>query len=121
MWKFRNPFKKNYSSSYYGRGGNRPLFTAPTSVPAQEPAVPKERPKPVVAHTPVQTDWEQRRFELMKMLVAQDRRSVVLGKLRATDKQIAAKARSLADAAIMELQTHPYKSSSDEEGEKSDV
>jgi len=121
MWKFRNPFKKNYSSSYYGRGGNRPLFTAPTSVPAQEPAVPKERPKPVVAHTPIQTDWEQRRFELMKMLVAQDRRSVVLGKLRATDKQIAAKARSLADAAIMELQTHPYKSSSDEEGEKSDV
>lgn len=121
MWKFRNPFKKNYSSSYYGRGGNKPLFTAPTSVPAQEPAVPKDRPKPVVAHTPVQTDWEQRRYELMKMLVAQDRRSVVLGKLRATDKQIAAKARSLADAAIMELQTHPYKSSSDEEGEKSDV
>ena len=121
MWKFRNPFKKNYSSSYYGRGGNKPLFTAPTSVPAQEPAVPKDRPKPVVAHTPIQTDWEQRRFELMKMLVAQDRRSVVLGKLRATDKQIAAKARSLADAAIMELQTHPYKSSSDEEGEKSDV
>lgn len=121
MWKFRNPFKKNYSSSYYGRGGNKPLFDAPTSVPVQEPAVPKERPKPVVAHTPIQTDWEQRRFELMKMLVAQDRRSVVLGKLRATDKQIATKARCLADAAIMELQTHPYKSSSDEEGEKSDV
>lgn len=120
MWKFRNPFKRNYSSPYYGRGGNRPLFDAPTSVPVQEPAVPKERPKPVVAHTPIQTDWEQRRFELVKMLIAQDRRSVVLGKLRATDKQIATKARCLADAAIYELQTHPFKGY-DEGGEKSDV
>lgn len=52
-------------------------------------------------------DWEQRRFELTKMLVAQDRRSVVLGKLKATNKQIAANARILADTAIQELQQHP--------------
>lgn len=53
-------------------------------------------------------DWEQRRFELMKMLVGQDRRSVVLGKLKATNKEIAHNSRLLADAAIMELKDHPY-------------
>ena len=47
--------------------------------------------------------WEQRRWELTRCLVAQDRRSVVLGKLNASEKQIARKARLLTDATIDEL------------------
>ena len=97
-------------------------MTSPIMIPQpQEPAAPIERPKPVVACAPNEPDWEQRRFEIVKMLVAQDRRSIVLGKLRASHKQIAANARSLADAAIKELQTNPFKSEDDEGGEKTDV
>lgn len=50
--------------------------------------------------------WEQRRWELVRYLVAQDRRSVVLGKLQASPKTIASKARELADATINELRTN---------------
>lgn len=50
--------------------------------------------------------WEQRRWELTRYLVAQDRRSVVLGKLQASPKTIASKARELADATINELLTN---------------
>lgn len=50
--------------------------------------------------------WEQRRWELVRYLVAQDRRSVILGKLRASAKTIAGKARELADATILELRTN---------------
>ena len=54
--------------------------------------------------------WEQRRWELVRYLVAQDRRSVILGKLRASSKAIAAKARELADATIEELRNNQMKS-----------
>ena len=50
--------------------------------------------------------WEQRRWELARYLVAQDRRSVVLGKLNMSDRAIARKARQLADATINELRTN---------------
>lgn len=120
MW---NPFKrKNYASPYYGKG-NRALFTSPPMIPQQQDEAKTSVAAPshsITTAKPAEPDWEQRRFELVKMLVGQERRSVVLGKLRANDKQIAAKARSIADAAIYELQTHPFKSH-DEAGEKADV
>ena len=50
--------------------------------------------------------WEQRRWELTRYLVAQDRRSVVLGKLNSSASAIARKARQLADATILELRNH---------------
>lgn len=118
--KFKNPFKrKNYASPYYGKG-NRALFTSPPMIPQQETAAPIERPKPVAPapKEPTAPDWEQRRFELACKIALQERRSVVLGKLKATDRQIAAKARSIADAAIQELQTHPFKSHEADEGTK---
>ena len=120
--KFKNPFKRNYASPYYG--GNGALFQGSAVPLRKEPKteMPKElepitTPVPV-RFTPTSTapDWEQRRFELFKMLIAQERRSVVLGKLQANDKQIAAKARSITDYAIMELQRHPFKSHDDDEG-----
>jgi hypothetical protein len=126
--KIKNIFRKKnkYASPYYGSNGA--LFNS-SAVPLRLEQQPEQEVKQKIKASqlppppdprPTEPDWEQRRFELMKMLVAQDRRSVVLGKLRATDKQIAAKARCLADAAIYELQTHPFKGY-DEEGEKSDV
>ena len=60
--------------------------------------------------TPEEIDaekWEQRRWELVRYLVSQDRRSVVLGKLQASPKTIASKARELADATINELLNNP--------------
>lgn len=115
--------RKKYASPYYG--GTGPLVNAPSFPQPQE----REETKPAldISHVrvpcprPNEQDWEQRRFELVKMLVGQERRSVVLGKLRANDKQIVAKARKLADAAIKELQTHPFESEDDEGGEKTDV
>ena len=118
--------RKNYASPYYGGRGALfkcsavPLRTeAEKSDNAKEPAT-IEAPAPV-RYTPTSAapDWEKRRFELVKMLIAQERRSVVLGKLKASNKQIAATARSLADAAIKELQTHPFKSH--DEGAKEDA
>ena len=50
--------------------------------------------------------WEQRRWELVRYLVAQERRSVVLGKLNASVSAMARKARQLADATITELRTN---------------
>lgn len=110
MWPFT---KKNYASPYYGGKGNRALFTAPPMIPQQQEEAKTSAAAPshsITTGVPADPDWELRRFEMMKMLVAQERRSVVLGKLRANDKQIVAKARSLTDAAIRELQTHPFKS-----------
>ena len=49
--------------------------------------------------------WEQRRWELTRYLVAQERRSVVLGKLNSSVSAMARKARQLADATIHELRT----------------
>ena len=118
MWPFK---RKNFASPYYGKG-NKALFTSPPMIPQQQEELPKSTSAPVqvIKREPAEPDWELRRFELVKMLIAQERRSVVLGKLRANEKQIAAKARSIADAAIRELQTHPFKSH-DEEADKPDV
>lgn len=49
--------------------------------------------------------WERRRWELTRYLVAQERRSVVLGKLNSSVSAMARKARQLADATIHELRT----------------
>ena len=54
--------------------------------------------------------WEQRRWELARYLVAQERRSVVLGKLNSSVSAMARKARQLADAMIDELRTNKPKS-----------
>lgn len=109
-------FKKNQDSPY----GKEPLFGSsalPLRREEQEQLTTSSR---FITSTKKETgpDWELRRFELVKMLIAQERRSVVLGKLKANDKQIAAKARSIADAAIKELITHPFKN--DDECEKTD-
>ena len=98
--------RKRKDSPYYGEQ----LFSG-SALPLRRD---DEEPKPAPVRftptkkEPLEPDWELRRFELAKMIVAQERRSVVLGKLKANDKQIAAKARSIADAAIKELITHPY-------------
>jgi hypothetical protein len=118
MW---NPFKrKNYASPYYGKG-NRALFTSPM------PPMPLDQPQQVKTNNshlpepsnvppppkPAEPDWEQRRFELVSRLMCQERRSVILGKLQATPKQIANYARVQADAVVKELMNHPMKTSDD--------
>lgn len=111
-------FKRKRKDSPYGK---EPLFGSsalPLRREEEEQPAPIEKPKPVHVPAPAGPDWELRRFELVKMIVAQERRSVVLGKLKANDKQIAAKARSIADAAIKELTTHPFQN--DDECEKTD-
>ena len=121
--KIRNLFNRcrKYASPYYG--GTSPLFNS-SAVPLrreQQPEpqeLPKSTPVPVQVKevekkVPADPDWEQRRFELMKMLLAQERRSVVLGKLQASNKQIANTARVLADAGIRELMNHPMEESHD--------
>jgi hypothetical protein len=125
MW---NPFKKrkNYASPYYGENG--PLFGNGAAMPLRQDTEDTGR-KPVldisqvrVPYTkPNELDWEQRRYEVARILVAQDRRSVVLGKLKASHRQIAANARALADALINELQTHPCKRENEDGGETDDV
>ena len=110
-------FKKNQDSPY----GKEPLFGSSALPLRREVDEQKTTSSRFITPTKKETgpDWELRRFELVKMLVAQERRSVVLGKLRASNKQIAANARAMADAAIKELQTHPYetKDESREENE----
>ena len=114
--KLKDLFKrKKFASPYYGRG-NQPLMCAPQLNRDEQP-LPEQPVRKKPAEMPI--DWELRRFELMKVLIAQDRRSVVLGKLRATNKQIAANARLLADASIREMQTNPLKSH--EEGRDGDA
>ena len=124
--KLKNPFRKKnkYASPYYG--GNGALFHG-TNVPLRPIEEPKEEknvtaPVPVAPDPkePTEPDWEQRRFELVSRLMCQERRSVILGKLQATPKQIANYARVQADAVVKELQTHPFKSH-DEEADKADV
>lgn len=118
--KFKNPFRrKNYASPYYGgtgalfQGSAVPLRPEPETEKPKEPAT-IETPAPVrFTPTSAAPDWEQRRFELAWKIALQERRSVVLGKLKATDRQIASKARCLSDAIVKELQTHPYKSDDD--------
>ena len=112
--------RKNYASPYYG--GKGALFEG-SAVPFR-PETETEKPKePATIETPAPVrftptsaapDWEQRRFELAWKIALQERRSVVLGKLKATDRQIASKARCLSDAIIKELQTHQFKSDDDE-------
>ena len=101
-------FKKNQDSPY----GKEPLFGS-SALPLRREVDEQKTTSAPVHFTPTKKetgpDWELRRFELAKMIVAQERRSVVLGKLKANDKQIAAKARSISDAAIKELITHPFK------------
>ena len=73
----------------------------------------KVEPTPLMEIHPIKQEqseaekWEQRRWELVRYLVSQDRRSVVLGKLQASPKTIAIKARELADATINELLNNP--------------
>lgn len=127
--KIKNPFKKKnkYASPYYGSNGA--LFNS-SAVPLRLEQQPEQEAKQKIKASqlppppdprPTEPDWEQRRFELALKISLQERRSVVLGKLKATDRQIASKARCLSDAIIKELQTHPYKSDDDEAGEKTDV
>lgn len=99
-------FKKNQGSPY----GKEPLFGSSALPLRREEEEQMTTSSRFITPTKKETgpDWELRRFELVKMLVAQERRSVVLGKLRASNKQIAANARAMADAAIKELINHPY-------------
>ena len=99
--------RKRKDSPYYGEQ----LFSGSALPLRRDDEEPKPAPVRITPtkKEPLEPDWELRRFELAKMIVAQERRSVVLGKLKANDKQIAAKARSIADAAIKELITHPFK------------
>lgn len=128
--KLRKKFTKRgrYSSPYYGgvgalfQGSDVPLRPEPVQESPKDPAV-IETPVPVrFTPTSKAIDWERLRFELMKMLVCQERRSVVLGKLKSTNKQIANTCRVLTDAAIRELQLHPLKSheEDDERGDHAD-
>ena len=111
--------RKNYASPYYG--GTGALFQG-SAVPLRQDPEPEPERKQVLDISQVRIpcprpnalDWEQRRFELAWKIALQERRSVVLGKLKATDKQIASKARCLSDAIIKELQTHQFKSDDDE-------
>lgn len=122
--KIRNLFNRRskYASPYYGCGDT--LFNG-SALPLRRDTEPEPEKKQAeipheasVCPKPNAVDWEQRRFELYKMLLAQERRSVVLGKLQATHKQVANTARVLTDAGIKELQTNPYKSQEHEKGDK---
>lgn len=95
--------RKKYSSPYYGN--NKALGTVP-AVPLRQEE-PQEEAAPKLKEP--ETDWERLRFELIKTLIAQDRRSVVLGKLKTNNRQIAENARKLADAVIAEMRNHPYR------------
>ena len=132
LQRFLSLFKgrNKWASPYYGTSGA--LFHG-SAVPlrVEEKSEANHLPTPSTIEAPVpkrkvphnpEIDWERLRFELMKMLVCQDRRSVVLGKLKSTNKQIANTCRVLTDAAIRELQLHPLKSheEDDERGDHAD-
>lgn len=118
--------RKNYASPYYGKG-NKALFTMPMSpIPMQQPEPKQEKNviDPVALPPPPKKyedpDWEQRRYELVSRILCQERRSVILGKLDATPKQLAHNARVLADAAIKELVNNPIKRDDDKGRHNSD-
>lgn len=78
-----------------------------------------ETPRPVRSKEQIEEDkWDARRWKLVCHLVAQDRRSVVLGKLNSSPQAIAKKARQLADATINELRNNKTKS---DEGQRTDI
>ena len=119
--KIKNPFKKKnkYASPYYGSNGA--LFNS-SAVPLRLEQQPEQEAKQKIKASqlppppdprPTEPDWEQRRFELVSRLMCQERRSVILGKLQATPKQIANYARVQADAVVKELMNHPMKTSDD--------
>ena len=100
--------------SIFGKKKNGGQLLSNTAVPLRPETEPKPKEEQKTINVIKQSgitlaEWEQRRFELMKMLVCQDRRSVVLGKLQASNRQIAENARKLADASIAELVKHPYR------------
>ena len=109
---FRNLRKRlmrgNHASPYYGT--NEALFGPGTDIPMRQDTGTNDEGNALKASGQIaDNEWERRRFELVKMLVAQERRSVVLGKLQANNRQIAENARRLADATIAELVNHPYR------------
>ena len=126
--KLRKKFTKRgrYSSPYYGgvgalfQGSAVPLRLEQQSEQEAKQIIKASQLPPPPDPRPTEPDWEQRRFELVSRLMCQERRSVILGKLQATPKQIANYARVQADAVVKELQTHPFKSH-DEEADKADV
>ena len=128
--KLRKKFTKRgrYSSPYYGgvgalfQGSAVPLRPEQQSEQEAKHIIKASQLPPPPDPRPTEPDWMRLRFELMKMLVCQERRSVVLGKLKATNKQIANNSRVLTDAAIRELQLHPLKSheEDDERGDHAD-
>ena len=71
-------------------------------------------PRPIRTKEQIEEDkWDARRWRLACTLVAQDRRSVVLGKLNASPQAIAKKARQLTDATISELRNNKLLSNED--------
>lgn len=108
---FRNLRKRllrgSHASTYYGT--NEALFGPGTDMPMRQDTGTNDGNALKASGQIADNEWERRRFELVKMLVAQERRSVVLGKLQANNRQIAENARRLADATIAELVNHPYR------------
>lgn len=83
------------------------LFKKEAEAPYKVEPTPLKEIHPIKQEQSEAEKWEQRRWELVRYLVSQDRRSVVLGKLQASPKTIAIKARELADATINELLNNP--------------
>ena len=83
-----------------------PLHDGYSQVEGENTAPPAMEIYPIKTKEEIEEEkWEQRRWELTRYLVAQERRSVVLGKLNASVSAMARKARQLADATIHELRT----------------
>ena len=106
--RIMRPLTMAKATSHCSHRRCRPCRCSRSQLPPEGPV-----PQEVEKKEPADPDWEQRRFELMKMLLAQERRSVVLGMLQASNKQIANTARVLADAGIRELMNHPMEESHD--------
>lgn len=104
--------KNKLASPYYG--GTAPLIKAPALPPPQKRDDEDREKRLATRYRITEADWERRHYELVVKIILQERKSVVLGKLKADDAQIVARARKLADAAIRELQTHPYKTNEKE-------
>lgn len=79
----------------------------PTRLPLPHPSEGQLHILPIRSKEEMEEErWEHRRWELARYLVAQDRRSVVLGKLQATPEDIALNAKELSDAIITALRTN---------------